>query len=333
MRVILFDSKSYDRDSFSSALRERRNSHSLHFEYRTERLNRHTAKSVEPGSIVCCFVNDSVDRQCLTELQVAGVQLVALRCAGYNQVDIEAATELGLRIVRVPDYSPHAVAEHAVALLLTLIRKTHKSYNRVRDGNFSLEGFVGFTIHAKTVSVIGTGRIGKVFAKLMLGFGARVLAHDIKPDAELIQNGVQYVSLNQAMSDSDIISLHVPLNPETFHFINADTLALTRPGVVLINTSRGKLIETKALIQCLKSGHLGAAGLDVYEEESEVFFENLSDQIIQDDVLMRLLTFPNVLVTSHQAFLTHEALNNIANTTLDNIEAFIEGRELVNSVT
>jgi D-lactate dehydrogenase len=258
---------------------------------------------------------------------------VALRSAGYNHVDLRAASALGLPVVRVPEYSPYAVAEHAVALLLTLNRKIHRAYNRVREANFSLDGLVGFDLHDKVVGLVGTGRIGRVMATIVRGFGCRLLAMDPQPDPVFAQQlSLRYVSLQELYRESDIVSLHVPLTPSTRHLIDAEALQTMKRGVVLINTGRGALIDTRALIEALKSEHVGAAGLDVYEEEEKVFFRDLSDRVLQDDVLARLLTFPNVLITSHQAFLTREALANIAETTLANIATFERGDPLQNEV-
>lgn len=261
------------------------------------------------------------------------MRLIALRSAGFNHVDLDAARRLGFTIVRVPEYSPHAVAEHAAALILTLNRKTHRAYNRVREANFSLDGLVGFDLHGKTVGVVGTGRIGAVMLRIMHGFGCRLLAHDVNEDAALMQEvPVRYVALQELLDASDIISLHVPLTPGTRHLIDAAALARMKPGVILINTGRGALIDTQALVAALKRGHVGGAGLDVYEEEAGIFFNDLSDRVLQDDVLARLLTFPNTLITSHQGFLTHEALANIAETTLANVRAFERGEPLANAV-
>ncbi len=315
MNIAVFDTHRYDR----SALEKEnvRNGHKLHF-FET-RLQPKTAKLAAGCEGVCVFVNDVLDRETLTILSEGGVRLVALRCAGYNNVDLVTTRELGLTVARVPDYSPYAVAEHAVALLLGLNRKVYRAYNRVRDSNFSLDGLVGFDLHGKTVGIVGTGKIGAVFARIMNGFGCRLLAFDVFPRTDL---PVTYVAPEVLLAESDIISLHVPLLPDTFHFLNERTLALTKRGVVIINTSRGPLIEAHALTEALKSGHVGGAGLDVYEEEAGIFFHDLSGKILQDDVLARLISMPNVLITSHQAFLTREALANIAQVTLDNITAF-----------
>jgi D-lactate dehydrogenase len=259
--------------------------------------------------------------------------LIALRSAGYNHVDLDAAGRLGFVVVRVPEYSPHAVAEHTVGLILALNRKTHRAYNRVREANFSLEGLVGFDLVGKTCGIVGTGKIGAVVARILRGFGCRLLAFDLTPNQTFSQQfDVQYTELPTLYRDSDIISLHVPLTPATQHLINAEALAQMKPGVMLINTGRGALVDSRALIDALKRGQVGAAGLDVYEEEEGIFFRNLSEQVLQDDVLARLLTFPNVLITSHQAFLTREALANIADTTLANVSAFERGERLLNEV-
>ncbi|HWQ91590.1 MAG TPA: 2-hydroxyacid dehydrogenase, partial [Clostridia bacterium] len=268
-----------------------------------------------------------IDRLCLEAIAAAGVRLVALRCAGFNNVDVAAAKQLGLRVARVPAYSPHAVAEHAVTLLLSLTRKIHRAYNRVRELNFSLNGLVGEEIYGKTVGIIGTGRIGRIAAQILRGFEAKVIAYDPYPSEEWAgKAGVIYCELNPLLSQSDIISLHLPLMPETVHLLNAKTLALTKRGAVIINTSRGKLIHTEALVDALKSRHLGGVALDVYEEEEGIFFEDLSGQVLLDDALSRLLTFPNVLITSHQGFLTREGLTEIARITVENILAFAHAR-------
>jgi D-lactate dehydrogenase len=261
------------------------------------------------------------------------VKIVALRCAGYNHVDLSAAKALGLPVVRVPEYSPHAVAEHAVALVLALNRKIHRAHNRVREGNFALDGLVGFDLFQRRVGIIGTGRIGATAARIFKGFGCRVLAYDIKPDAQLQREGIEYVTLDHLYTECEIISLHVPLTSTTRHMIDAHVIERMVPGVMLINTGRGALIDTQALIAGLKTGHVGSAGLDVYEEEEGIFFQDLSEQVLQDDVLARLLTFPNVLITAHQAFLTREALTAIAETTLQNLTTFASGAALTNQVS
>ncbi|MDP1570963.1 MAG: 2-hydroxyacid dehydrogenase [Vicinamibacterales bacterium] len=329
MRLALFDTQSYERVAFEAA--NAAFGHEL--TWFEPRLIAETAALAAGFPAVCAFVNDRLDRAALTTLEDGGTRLVALRSAGFNHVDLDAAAALGLAVVRVPAYSPHAVAEHAVALLLSVNRRIHRAHSRVREGNFQLDGFVGFDLVGKTVGVIGTGRIGKVFARIMCGFGCRVLAHDVAPDADLIALGVVYTSLDALYRESDILSLHVPLTPDTHHLIDEAVLRVMKRGVVLVNTSRGALVDTRALIDALKRGHLGAAGLDVYEEEEGIFFRDLSDQVLQDDVLARLLTFPNVLITAHQGFLTHEALANIAHTTLDSVRAFEAGEPLTHQVS
>jgi len=318
MIVTVFDTHHFDRVAFEKA--NAHVGHSIH--YHSSRLEEKTAKLAAGSQAICAFVNDVLDRATLTALHDGGVRLIALRCAGYNNVDLTAARDLGLTVVRVPAYSPYAVAEHAVALLLALNRKLHRSYNRVRESNFSLEGLVGFDLNGKTVGIVGTGKIGAVFAKIMAGFGCRLLAFDAYPRNDL---PVTYVDAKQLLAESDIISLHVPLLPETYHFLKSETIAHLKRGAIIINTSRGALIEAHALIDGLKSGHVGGAALDVYEEEGGIFFHDLSGRVLQDDVLARLISMPNVLITSHQAFLTHEALANIAQTTLENITAFERG--------
>lgn len=297
------------------------------------RLSLKTAPLAKGFECVCIFVNDQVSREVIETLKAQGTRLIALRSAGFNNVDLKAAQELGVKVVRVPAYSPHAVAEHAVALILCLNRKLHKSYNRVREGNFSLEGLVGFDLYGKTVGVIGTGKIGKVFCQIMKGFGTNILAYDKFPDHDLAKVvGFQYESLESVLKKADILSLHLPLGPESNHLMNEENFRKMKKGVLFVNTSRGGLVDTKALIQFLKNGHLGGAALDVYEEEEQFFFKDHSAEILNDDTLARLMTFPNVLLTSHQAFLTHEALLNISETTLRNIHQFEKGEKLENEV-
>ncbi|MDP3540999.1 MAG: 2-hydroxyacid dehydrogenase [Elusimicrobiota bacterium] len=331
IEAAFYDVKPYDREYFDKADGAARLARHFH-EFR---LSAETAASAEGARAVCVFVNDALDAACLEKLSASGVKLVALRCAGHNNVDLAAAKRLGLAVVRVPAYSPHAVAEHAVALLLALNRRIHRAYNRVRDHNFSLDGLVGFDVAGKTVGIIGTGKIGKIAAQIFRGFQAEVLAHDPYPDPEWARrHGVAYTDLARLLAASDVVSLHAPLLPDTFHLLKADTLAGMKPGAYLINTSRGKLIETSALIEALKTGRLGGVALDVYEEEEGIFFEDLSGLVLQDDELSRLLTFPNVLVTAHQAFLTREALAEIARVTTENLlrlekgEPFLEGTAL-----
>jgi D-lactate dehydrogenase len=329
MKVAVFDAHRFEQGPLTEI--NRRFGHELAF--LEPRLTPETAPLARGFPVVCSFANDHVDARTLRILQTEGVQLIALRTAGFNHVDLAEAARLGIKVVRVPAYSPYSVAEHAACLILALNRKIHRAYARVRELNFSLDGLVGFDLHGKTVGVIGTGRIGAAFCRIMAGFGCQVLAHDVKPNAELSEvRAVTYTDLPKVFDASDIISLHVPLTPETKHLIDNKALARMRKGVMLINTGRGALIETQSLVTALKSGHVGSAGLDVYEEEENVFFQDLSGQVLQDDTLARLLTFPNVLVTSHQAFLTEEALHNIAETTLENIRDFEKKRPLKNEV-
>lgn len=321
MRVSVYSTKAYDRDFLSRANVQDR--HELVF--LEAHLDARTASLAEGSGAVCAFVNDHLDRDALAALAGLGVALVALRSAGFNNVDLEAARALGVTVARVPAYSPHAVAEHAVGLILSLNRKLHRAYPRVRDGNFSLDGLLGFDLHGRTVGVVGTGHIGTVFARIMAGFGCRVLAADPAPNEECRALGVEYVGLDALLGAADVVSLHCPLTPETRHMVDATSLERMRPGVMLINTGRGALVDTAAVIAALKRGHIGSLGIDVYEEEEGLFFEDFSGQVIQDDVFMRLLTFPNVIVTAHQAFFTEDALRAIAETTIANITAFESG--------
>ena len=321
-RIAFYDAKPYERQAFEAHLGE-----DLACTWLSPRLDPHTAELAAGHQVVCAFVNDVLSRATLARLAQLGVGLVALRCAGFNNVDLPAAAELGIPVVRVPAYSPHAVAEHAMALLLTLNRKTHRAFNRVKEGNFSLTGLVGDDLYGQTAGVIGLGKIGQCCARLFRGFGMTVLAHDPQPDAAFLEDGgVELTSLEELLQRSDVVSLHCPLMPATYHLIDEASIASMKPGVILINTSRGGLVDAKALIGALKSGKISAAGLDVYEEESEYFFEDRSDRVITDDLLARLMTFNNVLITSHQGFLTRQALTNIAQTTLSNIREFASGR-------
>lgn len=316
IKIAMFDSKDYDQTSFEQS-NERKN---FKIKFFTTRLNEDTASLASGCDVACVFVNDTVNKEVIDQLTAGGVRLLALRCAGYNNVDIEYAFGK-LHIVRVPAYSPYAVAEHAMAMLLTSIRRIHKAYIRTRDFNFSLSGMIGFDLHGKTVGVVGTGKIGRIFIDICKGFGMNVLAYDKFP----AQNaGINYVSIEEIWEKSDIISFHCPLTEETEHIVNEQSIAAMKKGVVLINTSRGALIDSEALLEGIKTRKIGAACLDVYEEESDVFFHDFSGHIIEDDVLARLISMPNVIVTSHQAFLTNEALANIADTTLDNIDTFFE---------
>lgn len=329
MRIAVFDTHSYDRQ----ALVEANSTFGHELTFFEARLTEATMPLAAGFPAVCVFVNDRLDANVLRRLRDDGLKVAVLRSAGYNNVDLSTAAELGIPVLRVPEYSPFAVAEHAMALLLSLNRKLHRAFNRVREANFSLDGLVGFDLHGKTVGIVGTGRIGAVFAQIAGGFGCRVLAYDTMPNPGLAAEGqVEYVDFGRLCRESDVISLHVPLTPATRHIVDAEALGVMKAGVIIINTGRGALIDTPALIASLKRGHIGAAGLDVYEEEEGIFFSDLSGQVLQDDVLARLLTFPNVLVTSHQAFLTREALSNIAHTTLGNVRAFEEGETLVNEV-
>jgi D-lactate dehydrogenase len=328
MKVTIFSSKPYD-EQFLNAW----NTGSAHeLVFIENRLKPSTAALAEGSLAVCAFVNDVLDAETLKKLAGHGVRFIVLRCAGFNNLDLVAATALGLKVARVPAYSPFAVAEHAVALLLCLNRHIHKAYNRVRDGNFSLDGLMGHDVSGKTVGVIGTGIIGSIFARIITGFGCEVLAYDVRPNPDCEKIGVRYVPLDELLARSHALSLHCPLLPQTHHLIDEKTIALMRDGVYIVNTSRGALIDAEAAIAGIKSGRIGGLALDVYEEESELFFEDLSVSIIQDDVFMRLTTFPNVLVTGHQAFFTHEALANIAQTTLSNLTDFEMGRDCPNAV-
>lgn len=319
MRIAFFDTHQFEKENFSKA--NERFHHEISF--LETRLDKNTARLAQGAEIVCSFVNDKIDDECIVTLKNLGIKMIALRSAGFNHVDVESARRNGILVTRVPGYSPYAVAEFAVGLLLTMNRKIHKAYSRVRDLNFSLDHLVGFDLHGKTVGVVGAGKIGKIFSQIMISFGCSVLIYDVKRDGDLEKNpSVAYVDFEALCQRADIISLHVPLIPQTHHMINAKAIALMKPGVFIINTGRGALIDSKALLDGLKSGKIGAAALDVYEEEENVFFQDLSDKILQDDVLARLMTFPNVLITSHQAFLTNEALRNIADTTLQSASEF-----------
>lgn len=321
--VAFFDSKSYDKESFKALADE-----NINIRFFENKLNADTVSMAACCDAVCVFVNDNVDKYVLEQLEKYGVGLVALRCAGYNNVDLKAARGR-VRVVRVPAYSPYAVAEHAIGMILLLNRKLHKAYIRTRDHNFSLEGLIGFDLCGKTVGLIGTGKIGRSFADICKGFGMNILGYDPNESKDFCG---KYVSLEELLSSSDIISLHCPLTKENRHLINDETIEKMKKGAYIINTSRGQLINTQSLINGLKSGKIGAAGLDVYEEETALFFEDYSDEVIHDDTLSTLISMPNVIVTSHQAFLTREALESIAKTTLQNISDYFEGKELENEV-
>ncbi|MGB3608427.1 MAG: 2-hydroxyacid dehydrogenase [Psychroserpens sp.] len=329
MKIAVFSTKSYDQDYFEIYAKDT----NFSFSYFETDLNSDTVSLTKGFDAVCIFVNDNANDEVITALSENGVQLIALRCAGFNNVDIKTAKNHNIKVVRVPAYSPEAVAEHAVALILTLNRKTHKAYNRVREGNFSLKNLIGFNLSGKTVGVIGTGTIGATFCKIMNGFGCKVIAFDIQKSDALIALGVEYKSLDDVFKQSDILSLHCPLNDATKHIIDNDSIAIMKDGVMIINTSRGALIDTVAAIKGLSDKKIGYLGIDVYEQEENLFFEDLSERIIQDDLILRLNSFPNVLVTSHQAFFTREAMIEITTTTLKNIEAYKNDKKLENEVT
>ena len=327
-KILLFDTKPYDKQFFDVQNKD----YGFKIKYFNGHLNQDTASFTKGYEAICVFVNDVVDSEVISHLVDNNVKIIALRCAGYNNVDLKSAFQK-IHIVRVPGYSPHAVAEHAVALILSLNRMTHKAYHRTRDGNFSINGLIGFDMYGKTAGVIGTGKIGKCLINILKGFGMNILAFDAFPDSKYAQTkDISYVKLSELYAKSDIISLHCPLNKDTHHLINKTSIQQMKEGVMLINTGRGGLINTQDLINGLKSGKIGSAGLDVYEEESEYFFEDFSAEIVADDVLARLLTFNNVLVTSHQAFFTQEALHNIAETTLNNVKSFFTENKLANEI-
>lgn len=324
MKITFFSTQPYDRiffEKYNDAL-----GFELHFLEVT--LNESTASLANGSDAVCVFVNDKITVPVIASLKENGIKVIALRCAGFNNVDIEACRQHGIRVCRVPAYSPEAVAEHAVAMILTLNRKTHKAYNRVREQNFSLNGLLGFNLHGKTIGVVGTGNIGQAFCSIMLGFGCTVKAFDLVANKEMEAMGVTYHSLIEVLQ-SDIISLHCPLNEQTRHLIGSETIDYVKKGAMLINTGRGGLIDTKIMIQALKNGHISALGLDVYEQEEKLFFRDLSTKIIQDDDIQRLMSFPNVLITAHQAFFTDEALSQIAITTLNNVFQLLKNSNLM----
>lgn len=329
MKITVFSTKRWVKESFDTANHE----HEHTIRYLDTRLERDTAALAEGSEAVCIFVNDNADRATIDALAARGVRMIALRCAGFNNVDLRAAEDNRIVVARVPAYSPHAVAEHAVGLLLTLNRRLHRAYNRIREGNFSLDGLMGYDLHGKTVGIVGTGTIGRIFAAIMQGFGTTVLAYDRYPREDLAASGIDYVPLEELYRRSDIISLHCPLTHETYHLINSYAIGSMKQGVTIINTSRGPLIDSLAVIEGLKNGHIGSVALDVYEEEADLFFEDLSEEVIQDDVFVRLLTFPNVLITSHQAFFTREAVSKIAATTLGNVTEFAETQGCDNCIT
>jgi len=327
VKIAVFSSKPYDR-----AFLERAGAGRHELTFFEARLSPETVLLAGGFPTVCAFVNDRLDADVLAGLARGGTRHIALRSAGYNHVDLAAARACDMKVTRVPAYSPHAVAEHTVGLILALDRKVHRAYARVREGNFALEGLLGFDIHGKTAGIVGTGKIGAVVARILGGFGCRLVAYDVAPNPECLALGVTYLPLRDVFAQADILTLHCPLNEATHHLVNTDTLALMKHGAMLINSGRGALIDTRAVIDALKSGRLGHLGLDVYEEEGPLFFEDRSARVIQDDVFARLITFPNVVITGHQAFFTEEALTAIAETTLENVSAFEEGRPLVNEV-
>ncbi len=331
MKVAVFSSKSYDRRFLEAA--NAAQGHPHQFAFFEAHLTRETSPLAAGFPAVCAFVNDQLGAEVLRILAAGGTRLIALRSAGFNNVELATAAELGITVARVPAYSPYAVAEHAVGLILALNRKVHRAYNRVREGNFSLEGLLGVDLHGRTVGIIGTGTIGSVFARIMRGFGCTLVAYDPYPNAECEGLGVHYLPLAEVLGRADIVSLHLPLTPQTHHLIDAAAIRRMKPGAMLINTSRGALVDTGAAIEGLKSGQLGALGLDVYEEEADLFFEDLSAQVIQDDIFSRLLTFPNVIITGHQGFFTEEALANIAETTLGNLSAYESGTGTLHRVS
>ncbi|SDZ96976.1 D-lactate dehydrogenase [Flavobacterium gillisiae] len=325
-KISFFSTQSYDKSFFEKY----NDNFGFELEFFEVQLNFRTVDLIKNTAIVCVFVNDVVDAEVIEKLAEKGVKIIALRCAGFNNVDLVAAKKSGIRVCRVPSYSPEAVAEHAMAMILTLNRKTHKAYNRVREQNFSLNGLLGFDLHGKTVGIIGTGNIGKAFAKIVLGFGCKVLAFDISKDQEIEKLGVRYETLETIFKSADIISLHCPLNDKTKHMINKSSLSQMKDNIMLINTSRGGLINTPDIIEALKDAKVGYLGIDVYEQEEKLFFKDLSEDIIQDDDIQRLMSFPNVLVTAHQAFFTNEALTQIATTTFENVSNLITRNDIDN---
>jgi D-lactate dehydrogenase len=321
VKVFVYSTRPYDQQWLDQA---NKNKHELH--YTEARLDKRTVSLAKDYPAICCFVDDTLNATVLKQLNQGGTGLVALRSTGFNNIDLLAAEKLGITVMRVSNYSPYAVAEFAVCMILALNRKIHRAYERVREGNFLLDGLLGFDLNDKVVGIIGTGKIGSVLARILHGFGCKLLGHDVRQNPVCVEFGMKYVTLDGLLKRSDIVSLHAPLTPQTRYMINADTLSLMKPGAMLINTSRGALVDSRSLIEALKKGHLGAAGLDVYEEESHIYFQDLSDEIITDDVIARLTTFPNVIITGHQAFFTREAMLVIAETTIKNINDFAAGR-------
>jgi len=329
MKIAFFDTHSYDRNSFT----ESNKNFLFNIDFHDFKLNENTVITAHGYDAVCVFVNDVVNEAVIKSLAENGIKLIALRCAGYNNVDLNAAKAAGIKVVRVPAYSPYAVAEHGAALLLSLTRHTPQAYLRTKTANFNIEGLTGRDLHGLTAGIMGTGKIGQIMAGILKGFGMKIIAYDLFPNAKWAQeSGAEYVSLEEIFKQSDVLSLHCPLTEQTKHIVNHDTMKMMKSDAVIINTGRGALIDSKALVHALKHKHIGGIGMDVYEEESKYFFSDWSTDIMKDDVLARLLTFPNVIITSHQAFLTTNALKNIADTTMENIKAFAEGGELVNEV-
>ena len=328
MKVAVFSAKRYDREFLNVA-----NASAGHqLRYFDTPLDVESAALATGYEVVCIFVNDAANAEVLKVLAAGGTRLIALRCTGFNNVDLKTAADLGLKVVRVVTYSPHSVAEHAVSLLQAINRKIHRAYNRTRDSNFELDGLMGFDLHGKTVAVVGTGKIGCVFTKIMLGFGCEVIGYDKYPSETFLALGARYAEPGEIGAKADIISLHCPLTPETHHIVNADTLSRAKRGALLVNTSRGGLVDTEAAIEALKSGQLGGLALDVYEQEADLFFRDLSSTIIADDVFQRLLSFPNVIVTGHQAFFTQEAISTICETTINSVTQFANGQQLTDEI-
>ena len=331
MKIAFFDTRSYDKASFTKANVD--GGFNYEIDFRDYKLNENTASTAAGYDVVCIFVNDLVNAQVIFELKKAGVKLIALRCAGFNNVDLKEASEAGIKVVRVPDYSPYAVAEHEAALLLYLNRNIPQDYLRTNTANFNIDGLTGRDLHGLTAGILDTGKIGQIMAGILKGFGMKIIAYDPYPNEKWAEEcGATYVSKEEIFRQSDVLSLHCPLTEETKHIVNHDTMKMMKHDAVIINTGRGALIDSKALVHALKHGHIGGIGMDVYEEESKYFFSDWSTDIMTDDTLARLLTFPNVIITGHQAFLTTNALKNLADTTLENIKAFAGGEELVNEV-
>ncbi|MEM8906200.1 MAG: 2-hydroxyacid dehydrogenase [Bacteroidota bacterium] len=329
MKVAMFSTKPYDKEYFN----QYNTNPQIELSFFKTALNERTVELSKGFETVCVFVNDDINEQTIQTMQRYGVQLIALRCAGFNNVDLPAAKKHNLKVTRVPAYSPESVAEHTMALILTLNRKTHKAYNRIREGNFSLNKLIGFNLHQKTVGVIGTGQIGIAFCKILHGFGCRIMAYDLNESQVLKALGVHYTTLDEVFKQADILSLHCPLLQQTKHMINKSSIALMKEGVMIINTSRGELIKTADIIEALVNRKIGYLGIDVYEQEENLFFEDLSESIIQDDFILRLNSFPNVLITSHQAYFTKEAMHQITLTTLKNISSFYLDKKLINEVS